>query len=173
MEEKWVSVFGWEDFYEVSDLGRVRSLKRQGKTLLGIRSYGGNILVPIKHRNGYLVFNLTSSGRREQILAHRVILESFIGECPEKKEACHNNGDRIDNRLENLRWDTRKENHADKIKHGTWQGGIKNSASKLTEDEVKGIRLSQKPTKETADEYRTSISNVKRIKSGHGWSHLL
>ena len=49
---------------------------------------------------------------------HRLVLEAFVGPCPEGMETCHNNGVRTDNRLENLRWDTSSANNDDIVKHG-------------------------------------------------------
>jgi hypothetical protein len=48
---------------------------------------------------------------------HRLVLETFVGECPEGNEALHNNGNYLDNRLSNLRWGTRSENSKDKTLH--------------------------------------------------------
>lgn len=53
------------------------------------------------------------------IQLHRVVLDAFIGPRPKGMEACHANGDPTDNRLVNLRWDTRSANAADSVRHGT------------------------------------------------------
>lgn len=58
-------------------------------------------------------------GRKSTPRVHRAVLETFVGPCPPGMEACHNNGDRTDNRLENLRWDTHQANERDKVNHGT------------------------------------------------------
>ena len=50
---------------------------------------------------------------------HRLVLETFVGPCPDGMETCHNNGIHTDNRLENLRWDTHSNNQKDSVKHGT------------------------------------------------------
>lgn len=123
MTEKWVPLYGWEGYYQVSDQGRVRSNIRYGETQFGIRRYGGKVLKPVYSANRYPKVNLTKPGKRYQIHLHTAVLESFVGPAPKGMEACHNNGNRHDARLHNLRWDTRKNNHADKKRHGTWQGG--------------------------------------------------
>jgi hypothetical protein len=70
-------------------------------------------------RNGYFVFSVKENGgRARQILVHRVILEAFRGPCPEGMEACHfPDPDPANNRIENLRWDTRAENYQDSLRH--------------------------------------------------------
>lgn len=73
---------------------------------------------------------------------HRLVLEAFVGPCPEGMQACHNNGIRDDNRVENLRWDTPKGNSLDKAKHGTKSRryGECNVHSKLSDAQVEEIR---------------------------------
>lgn len=174
-QEKWVPAYQWEQLYEVSDQGRVRSLERIGSTLYGKRKYGGNIVKPIKHKKiGYLVVNLTASGgRRKQVLVHRLIIESFLGKAPKGMECCHNNGDRHDPRLINLRWDTRKNNHADKKAHGTWQGGENNPFHKLTVPQVVAIRTSNLSIEELANKFSVSISCIRQVKFFWSWKHVV
>lgn len=109
-EESWRSVPGYEGHYEVSDQGRVRSLK-----------YFPNVHVmsPYGNRGGYRMIDLSIGGERETHLVHRVVLQAFVGPCPAGMECCHRNGQRADNRLANLRWGTRPSNARDQIAHGT------------------------------------------------------
>lgn len=172
-EEIWVDAAGWKGLYEVSNLGRLRSVSRIGETTFGIRLYGGKSVTPIKRKiNKYLVVNLTCSGRRKQVLLHRLVLESFSGTCPDGMEACHNNGDRQDPRLNNLRWDTRKNNHADKKSHGTWQGGEKNPASKLNSLQVEEIRSSDESIADLAKRLGVSNGCVEKAKYKSTWRHI-
>jgi hypothetical protein len=117
--EKWADVPGWEGLYEVSDLGRVRSASRpftygNGTTI----TRPGRVLTGRKMLRGHLRVALCDGDRREDYLVHRLVLIAFVGPCPDGMEGCHNNGVPSDNRLENLRWDTRKANMADAIEHG-------------------------------------------------------
>lgn len=172
--ENWVPAHGWHGLYEVSSLGNVRSVKRPVKTNIGIAMRGGGVLRKIVRKvGGYEVVNFTNSeGRREQILVHRLVLLSFLGEPELGKEACHNNGIRHDNRLENLRWDSRKSNHADKKEHGTWQGGEKNGYSRLTEEQVRYIRSSTKTLDCLANEIGVSKSCIEKAKYRATWKHV-
>ncbi|WP_458317136.1 NUMOD4 domain-containing protein [Mycolicibacterium brisbanense] len=121
-QEVWVPVRGYEGLYEVSDLGRVRSLDRDvpskvpGKTM----RLRGRLLKqrgPSKRRHHYAVA-LHSDGHRRDALVHRLVLESFIGPCPEGLEGCHRNDDPSDNSLSNLRWDSRGSNQKDSVRNG-------------------------------------------------------
>lgn len=67
---------------------------------------------------GRRLVTLSKEGEVYYKYIHRLVLESFIGPCPEGMECCHNDGNPLNNNLDNLRWDTRKSNSADTIKHG-------------------------------------------------------
>jgi hypothetical protein len=92
-----------------------------------------------RDRGGYLGICLKRSGRRVKRLIHRLVLEAFQEPCPDGMEACHNNGVRDDNRLENLRWDTRSENQLDRSRHGTDLNGTKHPSAKLQESDIREI----------------------------------
>jgi len=115
--ESWCPIKSFETLYEVSDLGRVRSLPRM--TPHGIR--GGVIL---KRRadgiDGRPKVGLYKDAVRTDRKVHLLVLETFKGMRPSSHhQACHNDGDIHNNRLDNLRWDTRVANHADSVRHGT------------------------------------------------------
>lgn len=107
---------------------------------------------------------------------HRLVLETFIGLCPKGMQACHNNGIKTDNRVENLRWDTCKNNCADRKRHGKTQGciGEDHPKAKLTDKKVKEIRnLEGKLThKEIAKQYSMSRCQVSKIIAGQFWTHV-
>lgn len=122
MTERWLPVPGWAD-YEVSDLGRVRRMERQVRQA-GVngeyaRTFPARICEGSMDGRGYRTVHLRHAGRDEYLWVHRLVLSTFTGETPEGLDCCHNNGDRTDNRLTNLRWDTRSENIKDAIRHGT------------------------------------------------------
>ena len=171
--EIWRDVIGWEGLYEVSSLGNVRSKTRLGTTNLGVREYGGfNVKALEKKSTGYLCVNLTSRGRRSQESVHRLVLQAFVGLPSSTYEACHNDGDRKNNRVENLRWDSRKNNHADKKKHGTWQVGSNNGSAKINESQALEIKHSKSSVSVTAKKYGIGESQVVRIRNGISWPHI-
>ncbi|WP_081343772.1 NUMOD4 motif-containing HNH endonuclease [Mycobacteroides chelonae] len=116
MSENWRPVCGYEGIYEVSDLGSVRSLDR-----LDARGWRrrGHILPQTPHvHSGRPSVSLTKRNRQANRMVHSLVLEAFKGPRPTGLEACHANGDRTDNRLANLRWDTRSANQLDAVRLG-------------------------------------------------------
>ena len=108
---QWRAVPGWQGYYEVSDDGLVRSVKRP-------RALGAP-LKPAIDKDGYGRVTLSAGmGRRQQVSVHRVVALAFIGPRPEGQVVRHLNGDNTDNRAANLAYGTVKDNEADKIRHG-------------------------------------------------------
>lgn len=131
--ESWKPVYGYPD-YEASTLGRVRSLDRMINRPFGTPFFKkGRILKQTKTTQGYLVVTLSSELRA--IGVHRVVMLAFAGPPPPKMEVCHNSPDKTDNRLTNLRYDTRKSNIRDRLFNPT--GSINH---KLKPDDVSLIR---------------------------------
>lgn len=115
--ERWLPIEGFEGRYEVSDLGRVRSL-------LTYRGHPGpRIMVARPKRNGYLAIQLRrADGVERGLFVHRLVMNAFVGPRPEGQETRHLNGDRTDARLSNLAYGTHVENMQDKKRHGTdWE----------------------------------------------------
>lgn len=122
MTEQWKPIPGWEGYYEVSDRGRVLSVSREvwqiGRWGKGFwRTTKPRILRPGIMR-GYERVSLQRNKHVEQVAVHRLVLLAFAGPCPEGMEACHANDERRDNRLGNLRWDTKRANCADRTRNG-------------------------------------------------------
>jgi HNH endonuclease/NUMOD4 motif len=120
--ERWLPVVDWEGLYEVSDLGRVRSLPRRGNSTPQSRkrTYGGQILKPVPiNESGHLSVTLCRNRTSKQFLVHRLVLAAFTGPCPEGQEVRHLDGDPSDNTLEHLAYGTRQENMLDVLRYGT------------------------------------------------------
>src|SRR4051794_9067393 len=121
MTEEWRSVVGYEGRYEVSDQGRVRSLERIVEIRPGVtKVQPGRILKHVITHLGYPIITLPKNqeGRRKNVRVQRLVLEAFVGPCPPGMEACHNDDVSLDCRLQNLRWDTRQANIADRCRNG-------------------------------------------------------
>ena len=125
--EEWRTIEGWEG-YEVSNKGRVRCSRPIGYAKAPVEP---RILKLRVGTNNYLNVLLGYKGKTAYI--HRIVAEAFLpGRC-DGLHVCHVNGDRFDNRAENLVWQTAKQNMQDRRKHGT-------HGKKLTEIDVEEIR---------------------------------
>jgi hypothetical protein len=91
-------------------------------------------------KDGYRKVILCAAGRRRYVRVASLILEVFVGPCPPGLECCHDDGNAANDRLTNLRWDTHRNNVADKRGHGTHQAGERHGMHKLTADQVREIR---------------------------------
>jgi uncharacterized protein (DUF433 family) len=175
-EERWKPIPGYEGSYEVSDLGRVRSLdrrmpNRRWPSTQHTRLVRGGVLKPTERSDGYLSVGLCGKSR----LVHRLVLSAFAGPCPTGQQTRHLNGCRADNRAANLCWGTPGENTSDRFAHGTVPQGECVAASRLTADEVRVIvkRIqSGHGQQRIADDYGVSLAEINNIARGKVWKSV-
>lgn len=103
MQEEWRDVVGYEGLYQVSNIGRVKRLKGYGCKL-------SRILKPCKNHFGYIDVSLCKDGKEQKKKVHRLVAAAFIQNPDNKPEIDHIDGTRDNNRADNLRWVTHKEN---------------------------------------------------------------
>lgn len=110
--EEWRLIKEWPA-YEVSSHGRVR------RVVAGKGTQATIMKLQVGKR-GYPVVGLTMMPRRQKIVVHRLVCEAFHGPAPQGNlEVAHGDGVRTNNRADNLRWATRRENRGDALLHGT------------------------------------------------------
>lgn len=114
MREQWRPISGFEDRYEVSNRGRVKSIWYNGP-----RSRP-KILRHTTSASRYPQVNLARNNTLTTRRVHCLVLQAFVGPAPAGHVACHKNGKRSDNRWpQNIRWDTPFQNLVDDVKNGT------------------------------------------------------
>lgn len=158
--EQWLDVVGFEGIYQVSDHGNVRIIK-SGKL---------KKITTDKITNRPFL-NIWKNNKQSVIRIHKLVLEAFVGKRPKGMECCHNDGNPFNNHINNLRWDTPKNNHADKIRHGTTNRGERCGRAKLTLEQVNAIRKDNRLQRVIAEEYGVKQNTISRIKNGVIWQH--
>lgn len=166
----WKPVPGWESRYEVSDSGVVRSKDMIVGAIHGATALRkGRELKAIPKTHFYLCVTLAEGLRRKQYCIHDLVLLAFKGPKPVGFQAAHNDGDRTNNRLSNLRYDTPAGNNLDKFAHGTVCKGETHGMVKLNWGAVRRIRASSAPAVELAEYYGVTPSCVYDIRKFKTW----
>ena len=173
MSEIWRDVVGYEGWYQVSDMGRVR------RVAPGKSTYVGRILDPKEDDHGYIRVTLHRNGTGKEGRVHRLVMAAFLGECPPGKEVNHKSGDKTDNRLENLEYTTLQENmrHAwHVLGRPNMTKGEGHPAAKLTDNEVREIRrlfATGRFTKvKLGKMFNVSHKTIERIVTHDTWKHI-
>lgn len=139
----------------------------------GVESYIGESVAKMKprdHDGRYWTIALRKDGRYFYFLIHRLVLETFVGPCPEGMECLHADDDGKNNRLRNLRWGTRKENVADMIRHGLFKAteaaAVANRGRKHSPERVAARAAKTRGRKNTPEARQRMVEawNVRRIK---------
>lgn len=170
---KWIP--GYEKLYEVSSHGEVRRVtSSHAHGYCKVRVWQGRTLKQ-KNVNGRRYVTLCKYGQSKEYLVHRLVLFAFIGPCPPGMEACHfPDTNPSNNNLDNLRWDTPKNNHADKIKSGTTAKGESNPRARLSDNAIRVILASRSHVKASylAQLFNTDDAMIYRIWSRKAWRHV-
>lgn len=156
-------VIGYEDNYEVSSTGNVRS-----------KLYTKKVLLPDIGPKGHYRVTLFKNGKRKRYMVHRIVAEAFIGQIPLGMEVCHNDSNPSNNNVKNLRIDTRSGNFSDKLANNTHSRGSNHHKSKLDENCVIIIKslAGMIPQKFIADCYNVTQSTVSSIQLGKSWNWI-
>lgn len=178
MKEIWKPVVGYEGHYEVSDQGRVKSVTRQvphgrGTGTRKIRGMPLNLMVDT---GGYRSVGLSLLGFQPPKRVSSLVLEAFKGTRPKGYEASHLDGDKSNDSVDNLIWETHKANCGRRTEHCTEVKGSRNGNSKLTEVKVLKIRnlwaVRDFTMTQLAVRFKVSVATISRILNRKIWTHL-
>lgn len=138
MIEIWKPVVGFEGSYEVSNLGRVRSLDRIVRLRNGRTRFArGRMLKHGYHSFGYPQIMLGGGNPRR---IYKLVAAAFLGQMPPGMQVCHKDGDVLNGQEDNLYYGTPAENQADRVRHGTACVGEKHPMHKVSAQDVEEIR---------------------------------
>jgi hypothetical protein len=158
--------------YRVGDDGSVWSCVRKGDHREIVLTDEWHRLKPNPQRSGHLNVQL---GKGDQRRVHRLVLEPFVGPCPEGMQCRHLDDDPANNRVDNLYWGTPKQNAADRARHGGYPKGEKAMHAVLTDADVLealAMRAAGKRTGEIARWFGVGHTTIKQIFRGERWSHV-
>lgn len=170
--EIWKPVVGWEAEYQVSSFGRILSVARFIARNGGSGWQRERILSPSPDKDGYLQLSLSRNGVAVKRKVHTLVLEAFVGPCPDNMQACHGDGEPSNNRLTNLRWDTASANNMDKYAHGTDLNGERSPNAVLSSADVVEIKRSLMDGvsgRQLAARFSVTPSLISKIRHGRAW----
>ena len=174
--EEWRPVAGYENTYEVSNLGRVR----RNRTCKGFPA--GRIKSQQIAPHGYPCVHLFRGYTRTRFAVHRLVAKAFLGPIDAGLEVNHRDGNKQNNRLENLELVTRRENCRHAVRIGLMTTGERRPRSKLTAEKVRAIRAAYtqggraaggKGQEALAKEHGVCRETIRDIVKGRAWTHLL
>ena len=167
MTEQWKPIVGYEGFYEISDMGRVRSVSRR---LCNGHYWRGRARKLQSGSGGYSSINLCRDGEEKTYMVHGLVLEAFVGIRPDGMECCHSDGNKKNNSTKNLRWDTSANNGKDMIAHKTTYSGSRHWKTKLCELDVWLIRNCDVSGRKMAEFLGITEGSVSLIRSRKTWA---
>ena len=127
MNEEWKSIKGYEGLYEISNLGNVKSLSRMKINNRGYQKTKERIAKPVKHNSEYYRVSLTNNNHeRKYFSIHRLVAEAFLPNPDNLPQVNHKDGNKTNNKVENLEWCSRSYN----LQHA-YDNGLKPTLKKL------------------------------------------
>lgn len=169
MAENWKEIQGFPG-YDISDCGNVRSWYNTRR-----RVNTSHPLTQSLSDKGRPIIRVRSGNRKRTLYIHRLVLEAFVGPCPDGMQACHWDDNPLNNVLSNLRWDTQKANIQDSIRNGKMHNGERSGNNKLTSKQVIEIReryANGEMSGSLSREFGVTYIQIRSITSGRNWKHL-
>jgi hypothetical protein len=172
--EVWKDVKDYEGLYQVSNFGRVKSLKREWSTNKNKRCHDDIIMKICNLSRGYQGVPLCKDGKTKTFKVHRLVAIAFIDNPLDKPQINHIDCDKKNNHFSNLEWVTNSENleHAIENNLRNCARGEKQHLSKLTEKDVKDILNSSLSTVKLGKIYNMDHTTIGDVKSKRTWRHV-
>lgn len=169
--EIWKDVVGYEGLYKVSNLGNIKSFHSSQNRPAAERN------VHPSNAKGYMRIGLYKNKQCKRKYVHRIVAEAFIPNPDNKPEVNHINGDKTNNKLDNLEWVTASENSYHAVGLGLKYGpkGEQHGASKLTEQnvlEAKILRAEGWMYSSLSRKYGVTEYAINAAINGKTWKHL-
>lgn len=160
LEYQWRQIPGFED-YDISTKGEIRRNK-DTETKVGRPLKSGRLLTPKINERGYHCYRLTKNKKLHDVLAHRLVVLTYIGPCPHEGWLVrHLDGNGGNNDVSNLRWGSNSANQLDRRKHGSVAPNARINLAKATE--IREKRKSGISQTQLAKEYGVSRSVVASV----------
>jgi hypothetical protein len=181
MNEIFKDIEGYEGFYQVSSIGRIRSISRKVRNGVGFKLTTERILKWHNDGNGYFYTCLSVRGSMKYPKIHKLVAESFLGDRPKGFQINHIDGNKSNNAVCNLEYCSSRDNirHAFRTGLNVAKKGENHGCSKLTRSDVIEIKTYLKVTKRfygmlkpLAAKYGVCISTISEISRGKAWVHI-
>lgn len=174
MTEIWKNIKGYEGLYQVSDIGRVRSLDRYVDRLDHKIFKRGTILKQGTHKQGYKLVYLSKDNLSKTVKVHRLVALAFIDKPKGKNTVNHINSIKYDNRVENLEWLTQGENVSHAVREGLMHKGSSSGNSVLFEEDIPIIRhlCKSMKRKDVSVLFGVSYEAITSVLNGRTWNHV-
>ncbi len=170
MQEIFKDIPGYEGLYQVSNLGRVRSLDRTRKGAYNKAiAIKGRILKSSVSNKGYELVGLCKNSVSKKKTVHRLVMLAFIPNPNNLPIINHIDGDKLNNNISNLEWCDYKHNSKEAARIGLIKSEI---YSKLTTTQVKEIKANSISQKDIAKLYKVHPSTISRIKLSKRWKSV-
>ena len=161
--ENWKDILGYEGIYQVSDHGNIKKLPNY-------------IMSKQKTLKGYLSIRLNKQGIGKGFKIHRLVAIAFIPNSENKPQVNHINGNKTDNRVENLEWCTGSENIIHAVINNLKAKGEQIKSSKMSTVnilEIKNLLKGNFPCSEISERFNVSRGAISQIKNKTTWKHII